>query len=89
MEALILAAKDELGALLGVDEFQREWTIPVEDQNHDEPPKLVVNELFSEVGRKYRETKHAPEILGAATYADIAERCPQCFKPFVDFLENL
>ncbi len=31
----------------------------------------------------------APLILGAARYSEIADACPQCFKPFVDYLESL
>lgn len=85
LEALVLAATDELQAFLGVDDFSRSWTIPVEEQNDAEPPKQVVRELFREVNKRYIEKTHAPYILSAADYSEIAERCPQCFKPFVDF----
>ena len=89
MEALILAAEIELKAHLGVDEFERTWVDPVENHNHGEPPKQVVKELFRENGQKYVETNDAPTILGAADYKEIAEKCQQCFKPFINFLESL
>lgn len=89
LEALILAAKDQLASSLGRLTLEPTWTIPVEDQDNDNPPKRIVEALYREVGAFYSETIDAPLILGYADYNLIAEQCPQCFKPFVKFLENV
>ncbi|MBS1910377.1 MAG: DUF4276 family protein [Bacteroidetes bacterium] len=89
LEVLVLAAREQLAQRLGVSRLKPEWKEPVEEQNHDRPPKRVVKELFDAHNRKYRETREAALILGSADYAIIAERCPQCFKPFVEFLTSL
>jgi hypothetical protein len=39
--------------------------------------------------RPYKGTIDAPLILGNSNYTTIAQRCPQCFKPFVEYLESL
>lgn len=89
LEALILAAEEALGAHLETDTFSVTWTREVEDQNHDKPPEEVVREAFQENGEVYTKTVDAPDILGAAEHTEIAERCPQQFQPFVDFLSSL
>ncbi|YAF96673.1 MAG: DUF4276 family protein [Nodularia sp. CChRGM 3473] len=89
LEALILAAESELISVLGVNPLPITWTTPVEDQNHNAPPKRIVEQLFKQFGKKYDGKTDAPIILGSARYQDIAELCPQAFKPFVQFLENL
>ena len=89
LEVLVLASEEALKMQLGVDQLDVKWKTPVEDQDHDDPPKRVVERLFEERGESYEATEHAPAILGASDYRDIADRCPQCFKPFVDFLTNL
>jgi Domain of unknown function (DUF4276) len=89
LEALILAAESELRSVLGVDSLRRIWTIPVEEQNHNVPPKNIVERIFQKCGKKYKGSTHGRIILGNARYQDIAERCPQAFRPFVEFLENL
>jgi hypothetical protein len=88
-KALILAAESELASRLGKVALKSSWIKPVEDQNHNTPPKRIVEQLFNEHGDKYVDTIDAPLILGAARYSEIAEACPQCFKPFVDYLESL
>lgn len=40
-------------------------------------------------GQKYVDTVDAPLILSRVSYQVVAERCPQCFQPFVVFLEGL
>jgi hypothetical protein len=66
------------------------WKLPVEDQNHEQPPSQIIDSLYREfVKAAYEKTIDAPLILSNANYKDIAERCPQQFKPFVEFLENL
>ncbi|MCD4738129.1 MAG: DUF4276 family protein [Anaerolineae bacterium] len=89
LEALILAAESQLSRRLGVSAMQPDWAEQVEDQNHHTPPKRIVEKLFSEQGKHYKNTVDAPLILGAANYTDIARACPQCFKPFVDFITSL
>jgi hypothetical protein len=89
LEALLLAAEEALEDHLDTDTFSVVWTHEVEDQNHDKPPKEVVREIFRKNGARYEETVDAPEILEAVVYTEIAERCPQQFQPFVDFLSSL
>lgn len=89
MEALILAAEEALRERLGGKSLSVTWRIPVEDQNHNRPPKHIVEELFAKEGKRYQGTVDAPSILGASKYQDIADRCFQCFKPFVQFLASL
>jgi hypothetical protein len=89
LEALLLAAKEALGYRLGASSLKVTWKIPVEDQNHGRPPKRIVEELFAQYSKSYRDTVDAPVILGASKYQDIADQCPQCFKPFVQFLASL
>ena len=87
LEALILAAEGELSSYLGIPNLVTTWRTPVEDQDHDHPPKRIVADLFESHGKLYKETVDAPGVLARADYVDIAAKCPQCFKPFVDFLE--
>jgi hypothetical protein len=89
LEALILASEDALRAHLRAPGLKRSWKLPVEDVDHGHPPKRVVEEIFREHGQKYRDTVDAPLILGASSYASLAEACPQCFRPFIDFLASL
>jgi hypothetical protein len=89
LEALILAAEEALKKRLGTESLDVRWQKPVEDQNHDQPPKQIVADLFKKYGQRYKETVDAPLILGASQYQQIADRCPQCFKPFVEFLAGM
>ncbi|WP_442944794.1 DUF4276 family protein [Nostoc sp.] len=89
LEALILAAESQLISVLGVNSLARTWTRPVEEQNHNIPPKNIVEEIFRRCGKKYKGTLDAARILGNARYEDIAEQCPQAFGLFVQFLENI
>ena len=89
LEALLLAAEESLTARFGGGQLGVSWRKPVEDQDQNYPPKHVVEEIYRRHGQKYKETVDAPLVLRCVSYRQIAERCPQCFKPFVDFLENL
>jgi len=89
LEALVLAAEESLCRRLGARHLVRNWVLPVENQNHDRPPKVVVEELFKEHGKRYVAKADAPHILSSASYTDIAARCPQCFAPFVKFIESI
>jgi phenylpyruvate tautomerase PptA (4-oxalocrotonate tautomerase family) len=89
LEALILASEKALRNRLGVDHLDVTWRIPVEDQDHSNPPKGIVEQLFEKHGQRYQNTVDARSIMGASDYRDIAKECPQCFKPFVEFLSSL
>lgn len=86
-EVLLLAAEDRLLAHLGRSSSPVGWTEPVEDQNHDKPPKRVVEELFAACGERYRGTVDAPRILEGTGYRALAEQCSEGFGALVDFLE--
>lgn len=88
LEALVLAADGQLASYLGIPPIPVTWTISVEDQDHDRPPKHVVSDVFRASGKRYQETVDAPSILENADPQTIAARCPQCFKPFLDFLST-
>jgi hypothetical protein len=89
LEALILASYESLKSRLSAPGLPRTWSLPVENVNHDRPPKRIVEELFASHGQRYRDTVDAPLILGASSYHRVAEDCPQCFKPFVELLASL
>jgi hypothetical protein len=89
LEALILAAKESLRQYLNIDNFHVSWAREVEDQNHDRPPETVVREIFEEHRDEYVKEEDAPEILGMAEPTVIAQRCPQQFGPFLNFLTDL
>ncbi len=89
LEALVLASVKALGERLRAHDLKVTWKVPVEDQDHDHPPKRVVEGLFRERGTKYKDTLDAPAIMRRSNYEDVVRECPQCFKPFVEFLESL
>lgn len=89
LEVLLLAAEEELMAHLHAKRFNVEWRKPVEDQNHGHPPARVVADLFHAHHRSYQKRTDAPLILSNSRYQVLADRCPQCFKPFVEFLAGL
>ncbi len=88
LEALLLAAPQRLAGRLGLRSLKPSWRRPVEDQNHEHPPKQVVQALFRKHGKSYDQKVDAPLILAGADYHDIARACPQCFQPLVEFLES-
>ena len=88
LEALLLAVPGSLFARLGVEAIPVEWSVPVEDHDHGDPPKRVVERLFTRYSQAYKAAVDAPLILGRVNYADVAEACQQCFKPFVELLES-
>jgi len=90
LEALLLAAHEQLSVRLTSDLIPVTWCIPVEDQNHNgNHPKKIIENLFKSYGQFYKDTYDAPIILGNAPLKTITTRCPECFKPFVDYLESL
>jgi hypothetical protein len=89
LEALVLACEQGLRKRLNTSSFKVEWTKPVEDQDFDRPPKRVVKELFEAHGHRYVESYDPAQIVAGSSYQGVADKCQQCFKPFVDFLSNL
>ncbi|MGH2520365.1 MAG: DUF4276 family protein, partial [Chloroflexota bacterium] len=89
LEALILAAPAALAARLGVAAVPITWTVPVEDHDHGDPPKRVVERIFAQHHQKYVAAVDAPLILAKADFMEIAKACPQCFKPLIEFFEAL
>ncbi len=89
LEALVLASEEGLKNQLGVRSLVVTWHVPVEEQDHGCPPKRIVEHLYQSHGKRYKDTVDAPLILGASDYQDVADKCPQCFRPFVEFLLGL
>jgi hypothetical protein len=89
LEALILASEEALKVRLDTNNIGITWKTPVEDQNHNLPPKAIVQKVFCIHGVRYRETADAPVVLGLADLSQVTNACPQCFKPFVEFLKSL
>lgn len=64
--------------------------IGIADQNGNEPPKRVVQKLFTKyLERKYQETVDAKWILERADLAAVEAACSQHFKPFVQELREI
>lgn len=89
LEVLLLASDKHLLKRLGITKFTQTWANPVEDQDHHRPPKRVVEDLFSDAGKKYKETADVPWILERSDYNELQNKCPQNFKPFLEGLLKL
>ena len=89
LEVLLLASDQALMQRLGTTKFTQTWANPVEDQDHHRPPKRVVKDLFSDAGKKYKETADVPWILERSDYNELQNKCPQNFKPFLEDLLKL
>jgi len=89
LEALLLACPDTLKRRLNTDTLRISWAKSVEDQNHDDPPKKIIEKLFEAHGQRYADVADAPQILLGCDYRRLVAACPQGFKPFAEFLENL
>lgn len=86
LEALLLATPERLRERLRTDDALRNaWRQPVEDQDDDQPPKRIVEELFKKYRKKpgYQDTVDAPWILERADLSAVERACPQRFAPFV------
>lgn len=88
LEVLLLAAAEEVAAYLGGKEIKKDWKLPVEDQDHNNPPKNFLKKIFQDRDQWYRDTVDAPAILGQANLDRLKKECPQCFAPLVEFLEQ-
>jgi hypothetical protein len=91
LEVLLLAVPDILRQRLGTgNQLRGAWRRPVEDQNDQQPPKRIVEQLFTTYRRKkYVATVDALWILERAVLGDLEVGCPQCFGPFVDDLRAI
>jgi hypothetical protein len=89
LEVLLLASEKNLMERLEVTKFSRKWVKPVEDQNHQRPPKRIVEALFQDCGKKYKDTIDAPWILEHSDYNHLRDICYQNFKPFLNDLLKL
>jgi len=93
MEMLLLAARNELRAVLDTPDSLGNWRHPVEEQNQTKPPKYVVEELFqAKKRRKYRDTVHAKAVLEKVAdikiilyYNGNQLQCP-IFKELIDWI---
>ena len=86
LEALMLASPEALLTRLEKQKFSQSWTNPVENQDHDKPPKRIVEALFLDAGMKYKDTVDVPWVLKRSRFSVLMEKCPQNFKPFVEDL---
>lgn len=89
LEVLLLANPDYLKSYLDIRRTMITWKTPVEDQNLDHPPVRIVERIFHEAEKEYVKNTDAELILANQNYLELAELCPQCFKPFVEFLIKL
>lgn len=89
MEALLLAAREDMLRYLKLEQPRAVWAAYVEDQNFDNPPKKIVGKLFEEAGLKYIETSDAVDILRGVDLQTLTSRLPQQFAPLVNYLRNL
>jgi hypothetical protein len=92
LEMLLLAAKDELRAVLQTTDALGQWQHPVENQNQTRPPKYIIEELFrTRKGVRYSDTVHAKAVLGrvaninAVLYYNGNLQCPT-FKGLLDWI---
>jgi len=88
-ESLLLASENILLQRLGKSKFSCKWKVPVEDQDHNNPPKRIVEVLFRDANMKYKDTADAPWILNRSNYRDLMIKCPQNFKPFIEDLFSI
>jgi hypothetical protein len=87
-EVLLLAAEKALCAHLKCGKLRLDWKRPPEDQDDGDPQKRVIRHLFHAHGAFYDSVLTPAEVLRNASCRDLREACPQCFAPFVDFLES-
>ncbi len=89
LEVLLLASEEALKKRLDRSTFSRTWKRPVEEQDHNVPPKRIVEQMFGDCGMKYKDTVDAPLILEQVDYLELTAVCPQQFKPFIDELSRI
>lgn len=96
LEMLLLAAREQLRSHLETrDQLVNRWRYPVEEQNQNQPPKRVVEELYLKYKKRaYRDTTDAPAVLrsvndlGQILYFNNGQlNCP-VFKDMLDWVSG-
>ncbi len=94
LEVLLLAATKQLKIRLGMQNRHRlsGWRRPPEDQNQNQPPKRIVEDLFRKhLGKSYRQNVDSYAILSKANLREVVfdERgtiqCPT-FRAMIDWI---
>ena len=92
LEVLLLTVPNQLKSLLRMRTRPQGWRLPPENQNHQNPPKKIIERLFrTHLNRRYRETTDCYSILNRVDLSDVlfdvrgVEQCP-CFKAMVDWV---
>lgn len=88
-EVLVLACEDLLKAYLHCEEFKVKWTRPVEQQDHERPPKAVLRELFAAHDVKYQGLLTPVEILERSDYRRLCDACPASLGRLVSWLNAI
>lgn len=88
MEVLLLASSEKLKQYFSSKILPVKWKTPVEEQNKNHPPKRIIEKTFEYFHKKYG-VEDAARILKNGDSNRIAAQCPECFKPLVEFLENV
>lgn len=86
LEMLLLAAMSQLQSRLGMGKRPGSWRRPPEDQNQNQPPRRIVEELFRRhLKRAYRQISDSAAILRDADLQEVAEQCPT-FRALIDWI---
>ncbi len=98
-EMLLLAAREELRAVLETKDQLGNWRQPVEEQDFEWPPKRIVEDLFrtkTKRKRSYRDTTDAPLVLRRVKdlkrllHTDSGQcKCPEFFRTLTWMGERL
>ncbi len=92
LEMLLLAAPSQLRKRLKMSDSSVVCRQPPEDQNQDQPPKKIVEELFrTRLKRSYREITDSQDILSKAALSEVlfdkkqGDKCPT-FRAMLDWI---
>lgn len=92
LEMLLLAVPSHLQSLLKMQSRPHGWRFPPEDQNQNNPPKRIVEELFRvNLKRSYLETNDSHAILRNVEMSEVLfdrqgnEQCP-AFRAMLDWI---
>lgn len=89
LEVLLLASYEIMLQRIGLEKIKRTWKIPVENQNFNKPPKKVIEQIFLNCNKKYKDTADVPWILARTDLNMLQEKCPQNFAPFIEDLFSI
>ena len=92
LEMLLLATPSHLQSQLKMSTKPQGWRLPPEEQNQDNPPKRIVEQLFrTKLKRSYREISDCHTILNRADISEVlfdergGEQCPS-FRCMIDWI---